>query len=415
MNLISALALSILLLPLSPLAAQVSYQLGAGFHVESPYSYDAAAPFELQVGGLAISRQGEVIINEGGEVRIHREEGPLVLATFSPGVFGSFLVMDPDGRSVWFAESSEHNVYRIALETGGAELVDRIEFNFDMAFAPAGAPGEFAGKGFITGLGNSPENSLWLLDDDPGQPNIEIISGISPFSGPVTFDDKGNLYLVTSGLTDSRTGLPAEKLVRFSAGQLAEAISGNTLQSSDGDILRTEMAGLYNLTWLDGRLYGTNLGFQSGGGSIDVIDPERGFTQTSFARLELDGETGGSMIFLSAKTGPAGFEPGSGQAGGTLLASYGNYVDVSGLSLFTPELFFLRGDSNHDNEVDISDAVSIISYLFLDGLAPQPGQAADINADGALDLADAVYLLNFLYRGGPQPPAPFPQTGPSPR
>ncbi|MEE3199593.1 MAG: hypothetical protein VX254_06125, partial [Planctomycetota bacterium] len=62
-----------------------------------------------------------------------------------------------------------------------------------------------------------------------------------------------------------------------------------------------------------------------------------------------------------------------------------------------------------------SDAVSIISYLFLDGLAPQPGQAADTNADGALDLADAVYLLNFLYRGGPQPPAPFPQTGPSPR
>ena len=147
-----------------------------------------------------------------------------MLASFSPGVFGSFLVLAPDGRSVWFAESSEHNIYRIALETSGAELVDRIEFNFDMAFAPAGAPGELAGKGFITGLGNSPENSLWLLDDDPGQPNIEIITGISPFSGPLTFDDEGNLYLVTSGLTDSRTGLPAEKLVRFSAGQLAEAL-----------------------------------------------------------------------------------------------------------------------------------------------------------------------------------------------
>ena len=415
MKLISTFALTALLLPLSPLEAQVSYQLEEGFRVESPYSYDAAAPFELQVGGLAISRQGEIIINEGGEVRIHREEGPLVLASFSPGVFGSFLVLAPDGRSVWFAESSEHNIYRIALETGGAELVDRIEFNFDMAFAPAGAPGELAGKGFITGLGNSPENSLWLLDDDPGKPNTELIAGISPFSGPVTFDDKGNLYLVTSGLTDSRTGLPAEKLVAFSAGQLAGAISGNTLQLSDGDVLRTEMAGLYNLTWLDGRLYGTNLGFQSGGGSIDVIDPERGFAQSSFARLELAGAAGGSMIFLSAKAGAAGFEPGSGLAGGALLASYGNYVDVSGLSLFTPELFFLRGDSNHDSQVDISDAVSIISYLFLDGLAPQPGQAADTNADGALDLADAVYLLNFLYRGGPQPPAPFPQTGPSPR
>ena len=121
------------------------------------------------------------------------------------------------------------------------------------------------------------------------------------------------------------------------------------------------------------------------------------------------------MIFLSARPGRAGFEAGSGQDGGSLLASYGNYVDISGISLFTPELHFLRGDSNHDNEVDISDAVSIISYLFLDGGTLQPEQAADINADGALDLADAIYLLNFLYRGGPQPPAPFPQTGAAPR
>ena len=415
MKLFSSLALAVLSLPLSLLDAQVSYQLGDGFSVESPYSYDAGAPFELQIGGLAVSMRGEIIINEGGEIRIHREDGPLVLATFSPGVFGSFLVLDPDGRSVWFGESSEHNIYRVGLEAGGAELIDRIDFNFDMAFAPPGAPGKFAGKGFITGLGDSPENSLWLLDDDPGTPNTEIIAGISPFSGPVTFDEAGNLYLVTSGLTDSRTGLPAEKLIRFSAGRVAEAVSGNTLQASDGDILRTEMAGLYNLAWLDGRLYGTNLGFQSGGGSIDVIDPQQGFTQASFARLELGRGTGGSMIFLSARPGRAGFEAGSGQDGGSLLASYGNYVDISGISLFTPELHFLRGDSNHDNEVDISDAVSIISYLFLDGGTLQPEQAADINADGALDLADAIYLLNFLYRGGPQPPAPFPQTGAAPR
>ena len=121
------------------------------------------------------------------------------------------------------------------------------------------------------------------------------------------------------------------------------------------------------------------------------------------------------MIFLAARPGPASFEPGSGLAGGALLASYGNYVDVSGLSLFTPELHFLRGDSNHDKRVDISDAVAVISYLFRGGTALQPEQAADINADGALDLADAVYLLNFLYRGGPQPPAPFPQAGAAPR
>ena len=411
---ICARLLLLLLLPFSLLHAQVSYQLAEGFKVESPYSYDAGAPFELQVGGVALSRQGEIIVNEGGEVRIHRESGPLVLATFSPGVFGSFLVLDPGGRSVWFGESSEHKIYRIALDAGGAELVDRIDFNFDMAFAPPGAPLEFAGKGFITGLGDSPENSLWLLDDDPARTNTEIIAGISPFSGPLTFDQAGNLYLVSSGLTDSRTGLPAEKLLGFSADQVAGAVNGSALQASDGEVLRTAMAGLYNLIWLDGRLWGTNLGFQSGGGSIDMIDPQGGFTQSVFARLELSGSPSGSMIFLAANPGTAGFEAGSGPAGGSLLASYGNYVDVSGLSLFTPEFYFLRGDSNQDSEVDISDAIAVVSYLFLGGETLQPEQAADINADGELDLADAVYLLNFLYRGGPQPPPPFPQTGAAP-
>lgn len=399
------------LAPASLIKAQISYQMDDGFRFESPYSYDAGAPFELQVGGLALSDRGETIVNEGGEIRIHREDGPLVLAAFEPGVFGSFLALDPDGQSVWFGENFEHNLYRVPLDASGPELIDRIEFNFDMAFAPRGAPGEIAGRGFIAGLGASPENSLWLLDDDPETANDEIIAGISPYSGPITFDDEGNLYLVTSGLTDNLTGMASEKLVRFSAALIAGALGGNTLQLSDGETLCVGMAGFYNLAWLDGRLYGTSLGFRSGFGSIDAIDPALGFSLHSFARLQIGDDGEGSMLFLAARKGAAGFEPGAGAAGGMLLASYGNYVDASGISRFIPELFFLRGDTNHDTEVDLSDAISIISYLFLNGALSQPEEAADINADGSLDLADAVYLLNFLYRGGPRPPEPFPQIG----
>ena len=161
-------------------------------------------------------------------------------------------------------------------------------------------------------------------------------------------------------------------------------------------------------------LYGSSLGFRIGAGSIDTIDPAMGFTRRPLARLNLGGVPSGSMLYLAAHEGTESFAPGAGHYGGVLLSSYGNYVDASGISRFTPELYFLRSDVNDDDTVDLSDAISVISYLFLDGQEPRLVEASDINADGSLDLADAVYLLNFLYRGGPQPPAPFPQTGAAP-
>lgn len=397
------------------LNAQVTYELADGFESEQLFSYDADAPFALQLGGLAFSPEGEPIVSEGGEIRIHCEDGARVLASFQPAVFGSFLVMGPGGLNAWFGESSEQNIYRVPLDGSGAQLVDRIGFNFDMVFAPRAARGEIAGKGFISGLGASPGNSVWLLDDDPEAANDEIVTGISPFSGPITFDPAGNLYLVTSGLTDIETGTASEKLVRFSPAQLAAAVGEGALQLTDGELLCTGMGGYYDLAWLDGKLYATSLGFQSGVGSIDTLDPGMDFSRNAFARLSIGTEPGGSMIYLAAHAGSEGFEPGAGQQGGSLLASYGNYVDASGMTRFTPELHFLRSDANGDETVNLSDAVFVIAYLFLDGEHPRINEASDINADGALDLADAVYLLNFLYRGGPQPPAPFPGVGVDPR
>ena len=393
------------------LNAQASYELRDGYRVDNLFDYDASAPLEMQVGGLTLSTRREPIVSEGGEIRLHSEHGLVVLASFRPGVFGSFLALDPDGASVWFGESSQQNIYRVPLDASGPILSDRIALNFDMAFAPHNAPPGIAGRGFISGLGTSPENSLWLLDDDPEGENDEIISHISPFSGPIAFDEVGNLYLVTSGLTDRKTGGTSEKLVRFSPAQLAGALGNGALELSDGELLCTGMGGYYNIAWLDGKLYGTSLGFQTGMGSIDVIAPAMGFTRRPLARLSLHGTPGGSMPYLAARGGRESFEPGRGRYGGSLIASYGNYGDASGISRFTPELYFLRGDVNDDDTVNLSDAISVISYLFLDGGDPRLVEASDINADGALDLADAVYLLNFLYRGGPQPPTPFPQIG----
>jgi hypothetical protein len=75
---------------------------------------------------------------------------------------------------------------------------------------------------------------------------------------------------------------------------------------------------------------------------------------------------------------------------------------------------FRRGDANVDGTSDISDAVSILSYLFLGTEAVTCKKSADTNDDGALDTTDGVYLLEFLFRGGMAPPQPLEDCGMDP-
>jgi len=67
---------------------------------------------------------------------------------------------------------------------------------------------------------------------------------------------------------------------------------------------------------------------------------------------------------------------------------------------------FLRGDSNGDSNLDLSDAISILRFLFLGADQPSCQAAADSNGDGNIDLTDAIYSLNFLFLAGEALPAP---------
>jgi hypothetical protein len=67
---------------------------------------------------------------------------------------------------------------------------------------------------------------------------------------------------------------------------------------------------------------------------------------------------------------------------------------------------FLRGNSNSDIRVDISDGIYSFSFLFLGGPAPRCFDAADANDDGRFDISDGIYTLNNLFSGGPEIPDP---------
>jgi hypothetical protein len=69
-----------------------------------------------------------------------------------------------------------------------------------------------------------------------------------------------------------------------------------------------------------------------------------------------------------------------------------------------------RGDADLDGVAGLSDAVAILSALFLGGPTLRCGDAADVNDDAELTPADPVRLLSYLFLGGPPVPAPGPET-----
>ena len=93
---------------------------------------------------------------------------------------------------------------------------------------------------------------------------------------------------------------------------------------------------------------------------------------------------------------------------------FGTIALILALSYFSTvkaaDFTLIRGDCNQDAQVDMSDAISILSYLYSDWDSPCLA-ACDVHDDGFVEDADYVYLVNFLFQGGPPPAFPFPTCG----
>ncbi|MBI4584970.1 MAG: hypothetical protein HY717_13235 [Planctomycetes bacterium] len=78
--------------------------------------------------------------------------------------------------------------------------------------------------------------------------------------------------------------------------------------------------------------------------------------------------------------------------------------------------WFARGDANRDGDLTVADAVASFRRLF----GPQSGavicdDAADFDDSGELDLTDGIRLLAYLFLGDPAPPPPgMEKPGPDP-
>jgi len=61
------------------------------------------------------------------------------------------------------------------------------------------------------------------------------------------------------------------------------------------------------------------------------------------------------------------------------------------------------GDANGDLDINIFDVTYLITYLYLDGPAPDPLLTGNPNGDETINIFDITCLINYLYTGGPPP------------
>ncbi len=71
----------------------------------------------------------------------------------------------------------------------------------------------------------------------------------------------------------------------------------------------------------------------------------------------------------------------------------------------------IRGDVDYDpdDQINISDLVDFVDYMFTGGPPPLCEAEANINGDGQgeyepWDINDLVYLIDYMFTGGPPPP-----------
>jgi hypothetical protein len=100
---------------------------------------------------------------------------------------------------------------------------------------------------------------------------------------------------------------------------------------------------------------------------------------------------------------------------------YADGVRIAPIEIFNGPLAlrmptFLRGDSNLDGKVDLSDAQTTLSYLFLSAESPRCLDAADADDNGKVNTTDSIATLQHLFQGGPTIPEPSdaPGTDPTP-
>jgi len=92
-------------------------------------------------------------------------------------------------------------------------------------------------------------------------------------------------------------------------------------------------------------------------------------------------------------------------------------MSTYGGARWSDEVFTFRtmtlGDADGSGQLNISDIVFLINFIFAQGPAPDPLVSGDLNCDGRINMGDAVQLVNYMFLSGAAPCDDFPTMMPT--
>ncbi len=66
----------------------------------------------------------------------------------------------------------------------------------------------------------------------------------------------------------------------------------------------------------------------------------------------------------------------------------------------------LRGDANYTQEINVSDLVFLVNYVFKSGPHPVTIQSGDATSDLIILVSDLTFMVDYIFKGGPPPATP---------
>ncbi|MGB5137597.1 MAG: hypothetical protein WBP29_03595 [Candidatus Zixiibacteriota bacterium] len=118
----------------------------------------------------------------------------------------------------------------------------------------------------------------------------------------------------------------------------------------------------------------------------------------------------GGLLWQSAEIySSVGDYVSSGNQSYWILYLYDDVIpDLLYRKLVKYELGSNCGDVDASNQLNITDAVFCVNYIFANGLAPMDRSHGDFDCNNQTDITDIVYMINYFFASGPAPCANCP-------
>jgi len=303
--------------------------------------------------------------------------------------------------------------------------------------------------------GTTPLTWVDLYDDLAGSgltlATDGLLSGMANSSGVISFtaqvtdttgasDSKGfsldinpHVQIQTSELPDWTENMPYSESLASTGGttplvwdDIYDILDGTGLiLSTDGNITGTPTAvGSLELTVsitdaagdVDEQVYNFDINSAVTVTTESLADGEEGVAYSH--QLEVSGGTGSKtwndknddLVSTGLTLSTDGLLSGTPVQTGTIdfTAEVEDEVGSIDEKLFSFDIVasFICGDANGDESLNIFDITFIITYLYLDGPAPDPENSADVDHTGTVNIFDITYLISYLYLDGPAPDCP---------